>query len=121
MAWFGGSVVSLVGAIVPPMGAPTNDTNVLRRLEELVEGSEVWEITRCYRMHRYRHSDAQRQTVEVEIMFNRDSGWKVIATDSARGISASGPPHHDLNVVMATVRWQDLDAPAVPPQRSVDT
>ena len=104
-----------------PMGAPTNDTNVLRRLEELVEGSEVWEITRCYRMHRYRHSDAQRQTVEVEIMFNRDSGWKVTATDSARGISASGPPHHDLNVVMATVRWQDLDAPAVPPQRSVDT
>ena len=103
------------------MGAPTNDTDVLRKLEELVEGSEVWEITRRYRMHRYRHSDAQRQTVEVEIMFNRDTGWRIIATDTARGISASGPPHPDLAVVLATVRWHDLDAPAVPPQRSLDT
>ncbi|HZS19768.1 MAG TPA: hypothetical protein VFA63_02140 [Pseudonocardiaceae bacterium] len=103
------------------MGAPTNDMDVLRKLEELVEGSEVWEITRHYRMHRYRHSDAQSQTVEVEMMFNHDSGWKIIATDTARGISASGPPHPDLKVVIATVRWQDLDAQAVPPQRSVDT
>lgn len=103
------------------MGGPTNGTDVLRKLEELVEGSEVWEIARRYRMRRYRHSDAQPQTVEVEMMFNLDSGWKIIATDTARGISASGPPHPDLNVVIATVRWQDLDAPAVPPQRSVDT
>jgi hypothetical protein len=103
------------------MGAPTNDTDVLRKLEELMEGSEVWAITRRYRMHRYRHSDAQRQTVEVEMMFNHDSGWKIIATDPGRGISASGPPHPDLNIVLASVRWQDLDASAVPPQRSVDT
>jgi hypothetical protein len=103
------------------MGAPANDTDVLRKLEELVEGSEVWEITRRYRLHRYRHSDDQPQTVEVEMMFNRDAGWRITATDRTRGISASGPPHPDLNVMMAAVRWHDLDAQAVPPQRSNDT
>ena len=37
-------------------------------------------------------------------MHNRDIGWKIVATDAARDISASGPPHPDLNAVMATVR-----------------
>ena len=86
-----------------------------------MEGGEVWEIARRFRIHRYRRSDAKYQTVEVEMMFNRDIGWKIIATDAARDLSASGRPHPDLNVVMATVRWQDLDGPAVPPQRSSDT
>jgi hypothetical protein len=54
-------------------------------------------------------------------MHNRDIGWKIVATDAARDISASGPPHPDLNAVMATVRWQDLDNQAVPPQRSSDS
>ena len=102
------------------MGGPDNDTDLLRRLEDLVQGSEVWEIARRCRIHRYRHSDAQHQTVEVEIMFNHDIGWRVVATDAANNISASGPPHPDLNVVLATVRWQDLDDQAVPPQRSHD-
>ena len=103
------------------MVGPNDDTNLLRRLEDLVPGSEVWEIARRYQLHRYRHSDAQRQTVEVEMMFNRDIGWKIIATDAARRISASGPPHRDLNVVLTTVRWEDLEGQAVPPQRSSDT
>jgi hypothetical protein len=103
------------------MGETNNETDLLRRLEELVQGSEVWEIARRYRLHRYRHSDAEYQTVEVEAMHNRDIGWKIVATDAARGISASGPPHPDLNAVMATVRWQDLDNQAVPPQRSSDS
>lgn len=118
---FGGSAASPAGTIVPPMGGPDNDTDLLRRLEDLVPGSEVWEIARRYRIHRYRYSDAKRQTVEVEIMFNHDIGWRVVATDSANNISASGPPHPDLNVVLATVRWQDLDDQAVPPPRSSDT
>jgi hypothetical protein len=99
------------------MGGTHNETDLLRRLEELVQGSEVWEIARRYRLRRYRHSDAEYQTVEVEVLRNRDIGWKIVATDAARGISASGPPH---NAVMATVRWQDLDNQAVPPQRSSD-
>lgn len=103
------------------MGGTNNETDLLRRLEELVQGSEVWEIARRYRLHRYRHSDAEYQTVEVEAMHNRDIGWKIVATDAARGISASGPPHPDLNAVMASVRWQDLDNQAVPPQRSSDS
>jgi hypothetical protein len=103
------------------MGGTHNETDLLRRLEELVQGSEVWEIARRYRLHRYRHSDAEYQTVEVEVMHNHDIGWKIVATDAARGISASGPPHPDLNAVIATVRWQDLDGQAVPPQRSSDT
>jgi hypothetical protein len=107
--------------MVPTMGGPNEETDFLRRLEDLVPGSEVWEIVRRYRIRRYRYSDAQRQTVEIEMMFNRDIGWRIVATDAARDISASGPPHPDLNVVMASVRWQDLDGPAVPPQRSNDT
>jgi hypothetical protein len=103
------------------MGGTHNETDLLRRLEELVQGSEAWEIARRYRLHRYRHSDAEYQTVEVEVLRNRDIGWKIVATDEARGISASGPPHPDLNAVMATVRWQDLDSQAVLPQRSSDT
>ena len=103
------------------MGGPNNETDLLRRLEELVQGSEVWEIARRYRLHRYRRSDAEYQTVEVEVLRNHDIGWKIVATDAARDISASGPPHPDLNAVMATVRWQDLDNQAVPPQRSSDT
>ncbi|HEV7831020.1 MAG TPA: hypothetical protein VGP04_19680 [Pseudonocardiaceae bacterium] len=98
------------------MGGNNNDTDLLRKLEHLVPGSEVWELARRYRLHRYRRSDAQRQTVEVEMMFNRDIGWKVVASDAARDISASGPPHPDLNVAVDTVRWQDLDGQAVPPQ-----
>ena len=104
---------------MPTMGGPANDTD--RRLEDLVPGSEVWEIARRYRMYRYRHSDAQHQTVEVEMMFNRDIGWKIVAMDAARDISASGPPHPNLNVAITRVRWQDLEGPAVPPQRSTDT
>jgi hypothetical protein len=42
-------------------------------------------------------------------MHNRDIGWRIVATDAARDISVSGLPHPDLNVVMATVRWQDPD------------
>ncbi|MGH3844927.1 MAG: hypothetical protein ACRDS0_26350 [Pseudonocardiaceae bacterium] len=103
------------------MGGPNDQTDLLRKLEELVPGSQVWEIARRYRLHRYRHSDAQRQTVEVEMLFNRDIGWRILATDAVRDITASGPPHPDLNVVVATVRWQDLDGQAVPPQRSSDT
>jgi hypothetical protein len=99
----------------------TEDTDLARKLEDLVQGTEVWEIARSYRIHRYRHRDAQRQTVEVEMMFNLDIGWKIIATDPNRGISVSGPSHSDLNVVLATVRWQDLDAQSVPTQRSNDT
>ena len=103
------------------MGGTNSETDLLQRLEERVQGAEVWEIARRYRLHRYRHSDAEYQTVEVEVMYNRDIGWKIVATDAARGISASGPPHPDLNAVMATVRWQDLDNQAVPPQRSSDS
>ena len=94
------------------MGGPNDDTDLLRRLEDLVQGAEVWEIARRYRLHRYRHSDAQHQTVEIEMMRNRDIGWRVVATDATRGITASGPPHPDLHVVIATVRWQDLDGQA---------
>ncbi|MGH3767433.1 MAG: hypothetical protein ACRDS0_35135 [Pseudonocardiaceae bacterium] len=104
-----------------PMGGINSEMDLLRRLEVLVSGSEVWQIARRYRLHRYRHSDAQRQTVEVEMVFNPDIGWRIVATDAARDITASGPPHPDLNVVMTTVRWQDLDEQAVPPQRSSDT
>jgi hypothetical protein len=103
------------------MGETHNETDLLRRLEGLVPGSEVWEIARRYRLRRYRRSDAEYQTVEVEVLHNRDIGWKIVAADAARGISASGPPHPDLNAVLATVRWQDLDNQAVPPQRSSDT
>lgn len=103
------------------MGDTGNDTNLLRTFEDLVEGSQVWEITRRYRLFRYRHSDAQRQSVEVEVMFNHDYGWRIVATDPARGIIASGPSHPDLAVVAAAVRWHDLDGQAVPPQRSNDT
>jgi hypothetical protein len=101
------------------MGGPAN--HIDRRLEDLVPGSEIWEIARRFRLHRYRHSDAQHQTVEVEMMFNRDIGWRVVAMDAARDISASGPPHPDLNVAITRVRWQDLDGQGVPPQRSNDT
>lgn len=117
----GGSIGSLARITVPTMEGLDNDTDLLRRLEELVQGSEVWEIARRYRIHRYRRSDAQRQTVEVEIMFNRDTGWRVVARDADRNISASGPPHPDLNVVLATVGWHDLDNQIEPPQRSSDT
>lgn len=110
---------SLVGIIVPTM--PDGETDLLRMLEDLVQGSEVWEIARRYRLHRYRHSDAEYQTVEVEMMRNRDLGWRVVARDAARNISVSGNPHPDLNVVMATMRWQDLEGQAVPQQRSSDT
>jgi hypothetical protein len=99
----------------PTMGGTSNETDLFRRLEELVQGSEVWEIARRFRLHRYRRSDAEYQTVEVEMMFNRDIGWKIVATDAARDIATSGPPHRVLDVVMATVRWQDLDDQAVPP------
>jgi hypothetical protein len=102
------------------MGETNNDTDLHRRLEELVQGSEVWEIARRYRLHRYRRSDAEYQTVEVEVMRNRDIGWKIVATDAARDISASGPPHPDFHVVMTTVSWTDLENQAVPPQRSSD-
>jgi hypothetical protein len=50
--------------------------------------------------------------------FNRDIGWRIIATDPARSITTSGPPHPNLNTAMRMVRWQDLDDQAVPPQRS---
>ena len=103
------------------MGGTNYDTDLLRKLEELVPGSQVWEVVRRYRVYRYRNSDAQRQTVEVEMLFNRDIGWRIIATDTVRDITTSGPSHPDLNVVMATVRWQDLDGQAVPPQRASDT
>ena len=103
------------------MGRTSNDTDLPRRLEELVPGSQVWEIARRYRLHRYRHSDAQRQTVEVEMMFNADIGWRVVATDAARDITASDPPYPDLTAAVAMVRWHDLDGQAVPPQRSSDT
>lgn len=99
------------------MGRSHNDPDFLRKLEELVQGSEVWEIAQRYRLYRYRHSDAQRQTVEVEMMFNHDFGWRVVATDAARDITASGNPHPDLNVAVATVHWQDLEGPRMPPQR----
>ena len=111
--------VSLAGVIVPTM--PNGETDLLRKLEDLVPGSEVWEIARSYRLHRYRHSDAEYQTVEVEMMLNRDLGWKIVARDEARNISVSGNPHPDLNVVMATMRWQDLEGQAVPQQRDSDT
>jgi hypothetical protein len=91
------------------MGETNNDTDFHRRLEELVSGSEFREIARRYRLRRYRHSDAEYQTVEVEVMHNRDIGWRIVATDAARDISVSGLPHPDLNVVTATVRWQDPD------------
>lgn len=55
------------------------------------------------------------------MMFNGDIGWRVVAMDAARDISASGPPHPDLNVAITRVRWQDLDGQGVPPQRSNDT
>lgn len=103
------------------MGDTGNDTDFLRTLEDLIEGSQVWEIARRYRLYRYRHSDAERQTVEVELMFNHDNGWRIVATDTARGIVASGPSHPELTVVTAAVRWHDLDGQAVPPQRSSDT
>ena len=103
-----------------PMGDTGNDTGFLGVLEGLVEGSEVWEVARRYRLFRYRHSDAQNQTVEVEVMFNPDSGWRIVATDAARRIVASGPSHPDLTVTAAAVRWHDLDGQAVPPQRSSD-
>ncbi|MGH3784359.1 MAG: hypothetical protein ACRDRO_28005 [Pseudonocardiaceae bacterium] len=100
---------------------PNDETDLHEKLEDLVPGSEVWEIERRYRLHRYRHSDAEYQTIEVEMMHNRHLGWMIVARDPARDISASGKPHPDLNVVMATVHWQDLDGRAVPPQRSSDT
>ena len=102
------------------MGDTGNDTDLLRTLGHLVEGSQAWEITRRFRLFRYRHSDAQNQTVEVEVMFNHDNGWRIVATDAARGIVASGPSHPELTVTAAAVRWHDLDGQAVPPQRSSD-
>lgn len=111
--------MALARVIVPTM--PNGETDLLRKLEDLVPGSEVWEIARSYRLHRYRHSDAEYQTVEVEMMLNRDLGWKIVARDEARNISVSGNPHPDLNVVMATMRWQDLEGQAVPQQRANDT
>ncbi|MGH3670174.1 MAG: hypothetical protein ACRDSH_06005 [Pseudonocardiaceae bacterium] len=100
---------------------PNGETDLLRKLEDLVQGSEVWEIARRFRLHRYRHSDAEYQTVEVEVMRNRDLGWKVVARDAARNIAVSGNPHPDLNVVMTTTNWQGLDGQTVPHQRSNDT
>jgi hypothetical protein len=99
---------------------PIEDTDIIRKLEDLCQAGEVWEIARSYRIHRYRRRDEQRQTVDVAMMFNLDAGWKIIATDPNRGISVSGPAHADLNVVLATVRWQDLDAQSVPTQRSTE-
>ena len=110
---------ALVGIIVHTM--PNGETDLLRKLEDLVQGSEVWEIARRCRLHRYRHSDAEYQTVEIEMMRNRDLGWRVVARDTARNISISANPHPDLNVVMATMHWEDLDGQAVPQQRSDDT
>ena len=104
-----------------PVGNTGNDTDLLGTLEDLVQGSEVWEIVRRYRLYRYRHSDAQRQTVEVEVIFSRDGGWKIVATDADRGIIASGPSHPHLSVAAAAVRWRDLDGEAMPRQRSIDT
>lgn len=49
---------------------------------------------------------------------NRNIGWMIIATDAARGITTSGPPHPNLNTAVRMVRWPDLDDQAVPPQRS---
>jgi hypothetical protein len=46
----------------PSMGRTNNDTDVLRKLEDLVPGSKVREFARRYRLRRYRHSDAQHQT-----------------------------------------------------------
>lgn len=115
----GGSAGALSGIIVFAM--PDDETDLHQKLEDLVPGSEVWEIAHRYRLHRYRHSDAEYQTVEVEIRHNRHRGWMIIARDPARSISAAGNPHPALNAAMATVPWQDLDSQTEAPQRSRDT
>lgn len=97
---------------------PNDETGLHQKLEDLVPGSEVWEIARRYHLRRYRHSDAEYQTVEVVMMQNRHLGWMIVANDTARNITASGSPHPDLNAAIAGVSWQDLDGQAVPPQRS---
>jgi hypothetical protein len=77
----------------------TDETDLLLQLEGLAQGFEAWEIARRYRI-RHRDCDAQRPTVEVEMMF-------LVTTDAARKTSASSPQRPDLNVVMATVRWEN--------------
>ncbi len=99
------------------VAAMSNDeTDILRELEKLVEGAEIWEIVRRYRIHRQRQSDDEYQTVEVEVMRNRGVGWLITAKDAHRNLSASGNPHRDLNVVLHTVHWGQLDKPALPPE-----
>lgn len=94
-----------------------DETDILRELEEIKQlgGAEIWEIVRGYRIHRRRGSDDEHQTVEVEVMRHRDLGWMTIAKDADRNISASGNPNPDLNAVMHTVHWHELDGPAMPP------
>ena len=87
-------------------------------MPEPVRAAEMRWPGQCFR---YQHSEAQRQTVEVEVMFNHDSGWRIVATDTHRGVVASGPSHPDLNVAVAAVRWHDLDSEAMPRQRSSDS
>jgi hypothetical protein len=37
------------------LAVPDDETDLHQKLEDLLPGSEVWEIARRYRLYRYRH------------------------------------------------------------------
>ena len=92
-------------------GVPPPD---LEEIEQL-RGEEIWRIAWCYQIERRRRSDDECQTVEVVVMHHHDLGWRIVAKDEDRNISALGNPGSDLSVVMHTVHWYELDGPARPP------
>ena len=100
------------------MGDTGSDTDLLRTLEDLVEGSQAWEITGRYRLVRYRHSDAERQTAEVEVMFNLNDGWGIVATEVIRRPANCWPiewylPAMETTPTALMVRWISTGAPAL--------
>lgn len=86
------------------------DSDGIRAELDELTGGEAWEVRHRYEVLR-RRQDGQHQDVEVLISYRSDVGWLVTATDTKRGLSATGNPDHDLQATLHTVHWHELEGP----------
>jgi hypothetical protein len=61
----GGSAGSQAG--ISMLAVPDDETDLHQKLEDLLPGSEVWEIARRYRLYRHRHSDTNLTVPKLRV------------------------------------------------------
>jgi hypothetical protein len=79
-----------------------------QQVAEHTGGGEVWETVAAYQVYRQRE-DGNMQEVAVVIRYNESVGYMLTATDSERKLTATGNSERELDVMMATVHWYQLD------------